>query len=266
MPPSATSSSSTVFSKIQEKSLVVITIKKIQPYGFFSTLDEFENVDAFCHISEVSSGWVKSVRDYVKEGQKTVALVLRIDREKRQVDLSLKRASEIEKKRKLEQFNFDKRAAKLLERASLKLKKQEELKQVQKTIQEEYGDLWTVFQDAYDEKKLFDKIPKHWQNAISEIAKVEIKEKIITLRAILKLTCYSSNGINVIKQVLEEIESFTTKNVKVQTLYIGAPVYYVDVTSNEFKDTDKTLSKIQKYVEDNAKKLNIECEITKTKK
>lgn len=264
--PSYTAPNPAIFLKVQEKELVIITIKKVQPYGFFASLDEYENVDAFCHISEVSSGWVKNVRDFVKEGQKTVAMVLRIDKEKRQIDLSLKRASDIDKKRKLEQYNLDKRAGKLLERAALKIKKQDELKEVTAILIETYGDLWTVFQDAYDEKKLPEKLSANWKNAITEIAKVEIKEKIISLRAELKLRCYSPNGVETIKKILNDINDFGTKTVKVETHYIGAPMYYVDLTSNDFKTADKLLAKIEKYIEDNAKKLDVEHEITRIKR
>ena len=39
--------------------------------------------EAFIHISEVSSGWVKNIRDYVRENQKIVARVLRVNPKKR---------------------------------------------------------------------------------------------------------------------------------------------------------------------------------------
>lgn len=264
--PSYSAPNPAIFSKVQEKELVIVTIKKVQPYGFFASLDEFENVDAFCHISEVSSGWVKNVRDFVKEGQKTVAMVLRVDKEKRQIDLSLKRASDMDKKRKLEQYNLDKRAGKLLERAALKIKAQNEIKDVTAILISAYGDLWTVFQDAYEEKKLPEKLSAAWKGAITEIAKVEIKEKVIYLRAELKLKCYSPNGVETIKKLLTDISDYGTKTVKVEVSYIGAPIYYVDLTSNDFKTADKLLTKIEKYIEDNAKKLDIESTITRLKK
>ncbi len=107
----------------EQGEIVVATVKKITTFGAFCSLDEFDNQDAFIHVSEVSSGWVRNVRDHVKEGQRLVALVLRVDTIKRQIDLSIKRTREAEKKRKIEEFNQDNRAHKLLERFAIKLGK-----------------------------------------------------------------------------------------------------------------------------------------------
>ena len=107
----------------QQGEVLIATVKKITQFGAFCSLDEFQNQDAFLHVSEVSSGWVRSVRDHVKEGQKIVVLVLRVDQLKRQIDISFKRVSEGEKKRKMELYNLEKRASKLLERVALKIGK-----------------------------------------------------------------------------------------------------------------------------------------------
>ena len=60
-----------------EGELIVGTVYKVVNYGAFANLEEYTGKEAFIHISEVSSGWVKNIRDHVRENQKIVARVLR---------------------------------------------------------------------------------------------------------------------------------------------------------------------------------------------
>lgn len=53
-----------------EGELIVATVYKVLGYGAFANLEEYEGKEAFIHISEVSSGWVKNIRDHVRENQK----------------------------------------------------------------------------------------------------------------------------------------------------------------------------------------------------
>ena len=80
---------------------VVVTIIRIMPYGAYAALDEYDDVEGLLHISEISSRWVKNIRDHVRERQKVVLKVLRVDSEKRHIDLSLRRVNEREKREKL---------------------------------------------------------------------------------------------------------------------------------------------------------------------
>ncbi len=52
--------------------LVLATVARIVPYGAYLTLDEYGDAEGLLHISEISSRWVKNIRDHVKEGEKTV--------------------------------------------------------------------------------------------------------------------------------------------------------------------------------------------------
>ena len=68
--------------------LVVVRVSQILDYGVFVELLEFNNVRGFVHISNVSSSWVKNIRNFVKPNQVRVAKVLNVDVTKRQIDLS----------------------------------------------------------------------------------------------------------------------------------------------------------------------------------
>ena len=60
----------------------------IQPYGAFIVLDN--EINGLIHISEISSGYVKNINDYIKIGDKIYAQVVDIDEENNKFKLSIK--------------------------------------------------------------------------------------------------------------------------------------------------------------------------------
>ena len=56
--------------------LVVAKVDEIEDFGVFADLEEYEDKRGLIHISEVASGWIKNVRDHVREGQIVVCKVL----------------------------------------------------------------------------------------------------------------------------------------------------------------------------------------------
>jgi translation initiation factor 2 subunit 1 len=61
--------------------LVIATIETVTDYGAYAKLDEFDK-RGLLHVSEISSSWIRNIRDFVREGQKVVLKVLRVDSEK----------------------------------------------------------------------------------------------------------------------------------------------------------------------------------------
>ena len=67
---------------------VIATIETITTYGAYAKLDEY-NKQGLLHVSEISSSWIRNIRDFVREGQKAVLKVIRVDSEKDQRALFL---------------------------------------------------------------------------------------------------------------------------------------------------------------------------------
>ena len=86
----------------EEGELVVVTVKTVKNFGAFGILDEYDGKEGFIHITDVASGWVKYIRDHVKESQKIVCKVLRVDEQKSHIDLSLKQVNEHQKREKIQ--------------------------------------------------------------------------------------------------------------------------------------------------------------------
>ena len=81
--------------------IVIATVTKIGDHGAYVSLDEYNNIQGFLHISEIAQGWVRSVGKFVKEGEKKVLLVKKVREGREEIDLSLKQISRDQKKKKL---------------------------------------------------------------------------------------------------------------------------------------------------------------------
>ncbi|MFH1780182.1 MAG: S1 RNA-binding domain-containing protein [Candidatus Micrarchaeota archaeon] len=242
--------------KPQLNDLAIGLVKKVMPFGAIISLIEFNNAEAFVHISEVSSGWVKNIREHLKEGQLVVAKVTLVDNTKNQVDVSVKRVSEVEKKRKLADYQSQKRALKILERLAKKTSRTlQEMQKLVEPLVEEYGDLYTVFEALSHDHQPNAKIPKKLLTELIETAKKEIKIKIIELKAEVKAISYSTNGLNEIKKFLEKLPT---------PHYLGSGKYKVSVSSPEIKQAEKQMQAIEQLI-DKTNSSSFECSIERLK-
>ena len=100
--------------------LVIATIESITTYGAYANLDEYEK-KGLLHISEISSSWIRNIRDFVREGQKIVLKVVRVKPEKGQIDVSLRRVT---RRERIEKTKFLKKIEKQKHYYEMSLKKQ----------------------------------------------------------------------------------------------------------------------------------------------
>src|SRR6266851_2168001 len=73
--------------------LVVATVTRVEDYGAYVKLDEFSGIEGLVHISEISTTWVRNIREHARQGQKLVLKVLRVSSQRNQIDLSLRRVT-----------------------------------------------------------------------------------------------------------------------------------------------------------------------------
>ena len=73
---------------IKINDVVEVTVTGIQKYGVFVLIND--KYDGLIHISEISSGYVKNINDYVKIKDKIYAQVVGIDKENNKYKLSIK--------------------------------------------------------------------------------------------------------------------------------------------------------------------------------
>lgn len=224
-----------------EGDLIVGTVYKVLNYGAFAKLEEYEGKEAFIHISEVSSGWVKNIRDHVRENQKIVARVLRVNPKKGHVDASLKRIREDQRTKKIQQWKIEQKAEKFLELVAKSLDKDlnTAYDEVGYELMDIFGDLYGAFETASDEgeQSLIDEgISEDWAKAITEVAVKNITPPEIHITGYVDIENYESNGVEIIKEALLAAEG---KDIAVQC--VGAPRYRITVTSDDYIKAEKQL-------------------------
>ena len=227
----------------EEGELVVGTVTSIRNFGAFVTLDEYANREAFIHLSEVATGWVKYIRDHIREGQKIVARVLRVDPAKSQIDLSLKRINDHQRREKVQSWKNEQRAMKLLALVAQGLKS--DLDAVQEefadALVEKHGSLFEAFEAASTDPKKFQK--EHgraaWVAAFLNVAQENLVPPHVAITGTLEVSDSSPDGLDHVRTALAAAEATDPESVAVQ--YVGAPRYRVTVTGAQYKQVEEIL-------------------------
>ncbi len=239
--------------------LVVATVKTVKPYGAFVTLDEYENKEGFIHIGEIATGWIKYIRDHVREGQKVVCKVLRVDPERGHIDLSLKRVNEHQRREKIQEWKNERKAEKLFEIVAQRLGKSVE------ECYEEFGyeliDTFGTLFGAFEEAAINEDVLKEegfegdWVKIFTEVAKENIVPPYVKISGYLELTTTAPNGIEHIRKVLQDIED---ENIIVT--YVGAPRYRINIRAEDYRTAEELLQKVANSAIEEFKKLGGEGE------
>ncbi len=238
--------------------LVIGTVKKIFDYGAYLSLDEYGGHEAYLPWSEVSSKWVKDIRDFLREGQKVVVKVIRVDRRRGHVDVSLKRVNATEQRRKMLEFKRAQRAEKMLEIVAKKLGKtlDEAYDKVGWRLEDYYGEIFYGMEEAAyrGEEALREAgVPEEWISPLMEEIRKHIKIKKVKIRGIVTLMSTAPDGIERIRSAfLKPLKKINTPaDTKVRVYTIGAPRYRVEVVSTDYKKAERILAEyikgIQKY-------------------
>lgn len=255
----------------EENSIVLCTVKKILFHSIFVELDEYEHQEGMIHISEIAPGRIRNIRDYVTEGKKLVVQVLRVDKERRQVDLSLRRVPLSLRNKKNEEYKQEIKSEKLLEYIGKELKV--DLKGIYQKLGykllDNFGLLGIAFNDisAYGQEAIKDLgIPQKEAEILVRIVQEKIKPVEILVNATLLLQSFSEKGIEDIKTALQEGEKYAKKNeIKLNINYISAPKYRVEVTATEYKIGEEELEEVNKVILEEMKKRKGFGEIVKKK-
>ncbi|MEM3397184.1 MAG: translation initiation factor IF-2 subunit alpha [Thermoplasmata archaeon] len=229
----------------EDGELVIATVVKVENHGAYVALDEYGGLQGYIPIQEVSTGWVKFIRDFVREDQKVVAKVIRVDREKKMIDLSLKYVTEHEKREKIKHWRNEKRGLKLFEIVAEKLgmSVDEAMKQFGRKLIEKYGGIYPAMEEAVRKRKALKSagFDGEWVEVFTKVAKENIVPTSAEISGIVELRHNGSEGIIEIKKALAKMIETEPDSISVQ--YLGAPRYLVIVKAKDFKSAEKILEK-----------------------
>lgn len=238
--------------------LVIATIENLRDYGAYAKLDEYHRT-GFLHISEISSLRIRHVRDFVRENQKMVLKVLRVDPEKGHIDLSLRRVTKRERIEKIKSWKKDRKSEALLHAVAenLGLSADDVYQKAGTILEQKYG-LYEGFETAVkDGAEALSKIgvPEDLAQEIAKVAEERIKIKMVKVRGVLEVRCNKPNGVRCIQEAfLGAKKSQKTKDVKIEFAVIAAPRYSVEVSAENWKRAEELIEKVGQAVVDNIKK------------
>jgi translation initiation factor 2 subunit 1 len=232
--------------------IVIATIENVTDYGAYVNLDEY-NKRGLLHVSEISSSWIRNIRDFVREGQKVVLKVTRVNLEKGHIDLSLRRVTKRAKIEKMRQWKQDRKAEALLRGVAEKigLSNEEVYEKAGAFLEEKYG-LYEGFEEIATEgpEVLTEMgVTKSLAKAFADVAEERIRVKMVKVKDALEIRCMAPNGVKIIKDsFLTAKETEKTKDTGIRFYVVAAPKYSLEVSAENYKRAEEVLKKVSQNV------------------
>ena len=236
----------------EQGEIVIATVTKIMDHGAYVTLDEFNGIQGFLHVSEIAPGWIRSVSRFVKMSEKKVLLVKRVNVERADIDLSLKQVSTDQKKKKLLEVKRYEKGKTLLDGVRTKAGLSDaELDGLEESLYSRFDSIYDAFTEIarngisqVGELKL----AKNILAAIEDVCS-KIKLPSVEIRGIMEIVSGRSDGVELIRECL--LNAAKKNSVKIS--YLGAPKYRISVVEKDFKSAERELkpliSEIQHVIE-----------------
>jgi translation initiation factor 2 subunit 1 len=238
----------------EQGEIVLATVTKVMDHGAYVTLDEYDDIQGFLHISEIAPGWIRSVNRFVRDGEKKVLLVKKVNSQRGDIDLSLKQVSKDQKKQKLKEVKKFEKGKTILKNVQDKAKlSDDEIEKLEDSIYSKFDSVYDAFisigRNGIDSVKDL-KLAKKTSSVIEEICS-KIKLPSVEIRGIMEITNNKSDGVEIIKKALLDV---IKKDNTIDITYLGAPKYRLSIISEDFKSAEKLLKPIVEEIQTNIQK------------
>lgn len=243
----------------EQGEIVIATVTKVMDHGAYVSLDEYDGIQGFLHISEIAPGWIRSITKHVKNGEKKVLVVKKVNPRRGDIDLSLKQISKDQKKQKLREVKKYEKGNTLLQSVQEKIGLSED---ETSTLEDK---IYTKFDSVYD---AFIEIGRRGDSAVANLGidkKIvqmmqEVASKIklpsVEIRGVMEITNSKPDGVELIKKIL--LDALPEKNSsiteKTEITYLGAPKYRLSVISEDFKSAEKSIKPIVAEIQSKVEK------------
>lgn len=231
---------------LEEGDLVLCTVDRIVKTTVFVKIEG--NMEGTIVTSEIAPGRIRNLRDYVSPGRRIVCKVLKID-EKGNINLSLRRVIEKERKEVLEKYEKERNALSVL-KSVLKEKALEVADKIKKE-----SSLNEFFQACKINPKELEKYLK--KEDAEKICKIlqEKKEKLKEVKKEFLLSSKRPDGIKVVKGIL----SLSKGNCEIT--YLAAGRYIIKLKSDNYKEANQKINSLLTAIEQEAKKQKANFEV-----
>jgi translation initiation factor 2 subunit 1 len=228
----------------------------------FEGLPSDETARGMIHISEISSRWIKNIRNFVRIGQRVVLRVLRVDPSKGHVDMSLRRVNSAQKEIRLKEWKYAVKYENLLQFLT-------ETEGINLTLDEAYDKIGFPILDFFDNyQETIESLKENGEELLNQLEDISDEAKKALLKIVdenvqvstvnisgkVKLSFNIEDGVEKIKESLLEaskvIDSKETRKINIS--YIAAPFYRVEVTTKDYLDAENILSDALEIIEQKA--------------
>ena len=228
----------------EEGEYIIGRVVEVKDFGANIDLLEFPEHRAFVHISEVASGWVKYIRDFIREGQMIVARVTRIKKGSNIVDASVRQVSGHRKQERIRAWKNEQKASKLLELVSKKSKiKIADLESEIWGMYDTYGSLYLAFEAVVIDTASFKKKWEgKWLSDFIEVAIDNVTPPHVSIGGMLDLVSYDVKGAEKIRKALmkpKAVNDDTTMKITSN----GSPSYRISIKAPNYKQAEDELKK-----------------------
>ena len=236
--------------------LVVGSCSKVTPHGAYFEIFDYEGLGTeagFVHISELSRTWVRNIRSQVREGQRVVAKILRIDSARGEIDMSIRRVSEPQRRTKLTELKQESRARGIVAVACEKT--ETETESVEKILMVNYGSIYEALLLLREKSvKILTKIdiPEKVTSVLYDLAVKELQPPTVRLLGKISVTCYDSDGAVVLSNFFKKYTQSFKKKHKGSDLsmqVISPPDYRCTIESADWKTAETVWKNVQKEVQ-----------------
>ena len=244
--------------------LAIAQVTKITRFGAYCKLLEYDGVEVFIPIREVSSGWIKNIHEYLHQGQNIVCKITYIDNQKGTIDASIKKVMPRQAKEKLSVYNLEKKVAVLVQKILKSLNEEKQKDKVISTIFSEFGGYAQMYQNLVENTEQFDnsKLPKKIKTALQDFVKENEAKKTHKVSYILKiLNEETENGITTINNALSDAEK---SNVEVY--YLSAPNYRITAEGKTYQESEQKIKRAINTIKAEMKGVDISVEKEKLKR
>ncbi|MDY6779025.1 MAG: translation initiation factor IF-2 subunit alpha [Halobacteria archaeon] len=225
--------------------LVVCKVRDVEDHGAYVDLVEYEDKEGLIHVSEVASGWVKYIRDHVREDQTVVCKVLDIDEESQQIDLSLKDVNDHQKSDKIQEWKNEQKADKWLSMAL----DDDEVTEVAESLISKHGTVYEALEEgAIHGEDVFEDagIEPDRAEKLTEIARENINVPYVTVTGYVDVESRSSSGVDDVREALGEIETDgeaedEDEDAEVEVEYVSAPEYRITAKAHDYKTAERAV-------------------------
>lgn len=252
--------------------VVIGTVKELHDYGAYLIIEDYNGLRAFLPWSEVSSKFYRYIDDVVKTNERVAVKVIRVDVAKGQIDVSLKRVTEDERRSKMTWWKRTQKAVNivLLTAKELKKSEREAYEEVIWRLEDMFGDVMSGLEAAAlegEEPLVKAGVPAEWVPKLVEAARKYVELKRFKASVVATIRSVASDGVERVKSVLNAMLSSLSgfKDLSAKAYVIGSPRYRFDLVSLDYKVLEDALKILEEAGKAQAAKVGAEFSLERLK-